>query len=89
MAIDLYNTVKDCPECIRIKTFGKGRRLLPLFLPGGTLKFVVMDIRIPLPRTSNANKFLSVTMDLHLNLTRAVPMSKTTFENIASMLIVY
>lgn len=57
------------------------------FLQRGPLKFVAVDIVGPLPKTKTSDKFIVVTTDRYLSLTRAIPTKKTTTTDVARIFV--
>lgn len=75
LAVDCYVTVRNCPECTRMRI--KRRQnigQLKLFPAGEPLESVCIDILGPLIRTARGHEYLMVISDRFTKLTRMIPM---------------
>ena len=90
MASDVYDYVRGCASCARVRgTAAQRQKLLTLFPAAGPLEFVAMDIAGPYPRTRNGNEYVVVLTDRFTKLTRAIPTRTTTASDVASIFIDY
>lgn len=78
MINDVYKTVKNFRSCAARNTLHRHQIELQLLPPSGPLKFIVMDIGSPSPKTSSDNQYDLAFTDRHKKLTRAIPDTKVT-----------
>ena len=75
MAVDCYNTVKNCVTCaknrVKLRKHKKHLRLFPATEP---LEFVYLDILGSFLETKKRNRFLLVIADRFTKLVRTVPL---------------
>lgn len=85
MANDVYQVVKESNSCARMRgTRHAHQKHLRLFPANGPLEFVAMDLLGPLPKTTKGNQNVLVITARYSKLTRAVPLTKTTANHVAT-----
>lgn len=64
MAIDVYQTVKECDSGLRNRgTIREHRPYMKLFQAAGPLEFIIVDFLGPLPKTKRGNEHVMVIKD--------------------------
>ena len=79
MASDAFSTVRNYTSCAATRgTLVKNQKDVRLFPASRPLKFVVMDLLGPLPKTAHGNEHVLVITDRLSKLTRSIPLRTTT-----------
>ncbi|CAN8073108.1 unnamed protein product [Agarophyton chilense] len=85
MAQDLWKTARNCASCAQIRgSRADHQAKLKLFPAAGPMESVAMDMLGPLLKTSHGKRFVLVITDRFTNLTRALPVGKTTATDVAT-----
>lgn len=71
----------------KTKVRNRHKRPLQRFPASGSLDFIAMDTLESLPKTNQGNQYVRVMTGRYSNLTRAIPMSKTPFTNMANIFL--
>lgn len=88
MAIDAYNTVRQCATCARNRfKLRKHASTLKLFPARAPLEYVAIDLLGELIKTPRGNRYLLVMTDRYSKFTRVVPLRNITADTVAKTFV--
>ena len=84
MALDGYHTVRLCSSCTSERiTLRKHETYLSLFPAQAPLEYVSIDILGPLPKTTDAQRYLLCITDRYSKMVRTIPLKNITAATVA------
>ena len=88
MALDAYNTVRQCATCARNRIkLRKHSSTLKLFPAKAPLEFIAIDLLGELIKTPRGNRYLLVMTDRYSKLTRVVPLRNIKSDTVAKAFV--
>lgn len=83
MSTDVYSKIRHSQDCLRTRKKIERQLHLQLFLSGGPLEFIAIDILGPMSQTRSGNQFVVTITACSSKLIRAIPIPKIMWTYVA------